>query len=387
MGSLSHFFRSLRGVRRDKTHAQLALRRCRPTLETLEDRLQPSAGALTLGAAAEFGILGINGGDVTLHGATVVGNVGLGAHESSSLEKTTDTGTLLVDPTAKTKLSQVPKSFKATGGEQTQDLSQAVSDADSASAAFAALPATQTFGHLTHSLTITGNGGTNVIDVKSLAFVNKTLTLSGSSSDVFIINVQHGFSFTRSKIELTGGVTANQVVFNFSTGRSAITLSGKSVINGTFLAPHREVDYQGNAVFNGAIIAKSIDLESAADLTFAGFVPPPQPGSLSGSVVNQSNGNAPISGVTIDLTGTTNAGQSVSLSATTDGNGDYSFAGLLPGTYVLTEEPSNLMDNANTPGTLGGYQYGTSIVNIVVTSGANGTGYVFGDIQQIIGIG
>jgi len=351
-------------------------------LETLEDRLQPSASPITLGAAGDFSVLGINGGQVQLDNASIVGNIGLGANESSSLLKTTDTGTLYVDPHAKANVS---KTFTATGGEQTESLATAVSAADSASTALVGLTATQTFGNLTKSLTITGNGGTNVISVKSLDFTNKTLTLSGGANDVFIINVKDDFSFRDSKIVLTGGVTASQVLFNFSTRGPDITVSGDSVINGTFLAPDRTVDYQGHGTFNGAVIAKSIDIQSHADLTFAGFTPPAQPGSLKGFVYDDSTGiDVAQSGVSVTLT---NTAGTVSTTTTTGADGSYSFAGLPPGTYTITETPpGNYSSLSASPGTVNGMTDGNeqnqSTINLItLASGNNGINY---DFQNVV---
>lgn len=72
--------------------------------------------------------------------------------------------------------------------------------------------------------------------------------------------------------------------------------------------------------------------------------PEVRPASLSGSVfvdlnndgVRQS-GDSGLSGVPVELTGTDWLGRAVSRSAVTDGNGDYRFIDLPPGTYRVTE--------------------------------------------------
>ncbi len=112
--------------------------------------------------------------------------------------------------------------------------------------------------------------------------------------------------------------------------------------------------------------------------------------SLTGSVYIDSNGSGGrntgepgISGTTVQLTGTDDLGAPVSLTTTTDSNGDYQFAALRPGTYTITEpvQPAGYADGAETAGTLGGSTaVNESISSITVGSGQNGTGYNFGEL-------
>ncbi|MEJ1098436.1 MULTISPECIES: SdrD B-like domain-containing protein [unclassified Pseudoxanthomonas] len=70
-----------------------------------------------------------------------------------------------------------------------------------------------------------------------------------------------------------------------------------------------------------------------------------------------------IAGVTINLTGTDDTGASVSLSTTTDANGDFEFEGLRPGTYTVTEptQPTGTSNGITTPGRIiNGSSGGTS---------------------------
>ena len=68
------------------------------------------------------------------------------------------------------------------------------------------------------------------------------------------------------------------------------------------------------------------------------------PGTVSGSVYVDLNNNGfqdsgenGIAGVTVTVSGTNDLGQSVSASATTSASGTYTFSGLRPGTYAVTE--------------------------------------------------
>ena len=91
------------------------------------------------------------------------------------------------------------------------------------------------------------------------------------------------------------------------------------------------------------------------------------PNSLAGRVFSdvnndgvQNGADAGIGGVTIALSGTDDLSNAVNLTTATVGTGDYSFANLRPGNYVLTEtQPVGFLDGKNIVGTQGG-----STVNI-----------------------
>jgi protocatechuate 3,4-dioxygenase beta subunit len=75
-------------------------------------------------------------------------------------------------------------------------------------------------------------------------------------------------------------------------------------------------------------------------------------------------------GIMVTLTGTDGTGSAVSLSTTTDANGDYSFTGLVPGQYsVSVVEPNGFACSAPSP-----CQY-----DLALTSGQASTGNDFGD--------
>src|SRR5262249_3158163 len=76
------------------------------------------------------------------------------------------------------------------------------------------------------------------------------------------------------------------------------------------------------------------------------------PASVSGSVYADLNNDgvkqtteSGISGTTVTLTGTNDLGAAVNQTTTTDGTGAYSFSGLRPGVYTLTEtQPAGWLD-------------------------------------------
>ncbi len=120
-----------------------------------------------------------------------------------------------------------------------------------------------------------------------------------------------------------------------------------------------------------------------------------QPSALSGYVYVDANNNgiketgeAPISGVTVTLTGTDGLGNPVTLTTTTDSNGYYSFPNLVPGTYTITEtQPAGYGQGINAIGSQGGTVGPTTDVlsNIVLGSGVNGVNNNFGERLGSIG--
>ena len=103
----------------------------------------------------------------------------------------------------------------------------------------------------------------------------------------------------------------------------------------------------------------------------------------------KQGGETGLSSVTVTLTGTDHLGNPVSLTTTTAGDGSYSFTGLRPGSYVVTEtQPAGYLDGKETVGST----YGGSVNNLVdnqvipglsiPTGGpsSSGANYNFGEI-------
>jgi hypothetical protein len=110
--------------------------------------------------------------------------------------------------------------------------------------------------------------------------------------------------------------------------------------------------------------------------------------SLSGFVYKDANNNgvkdngeSGIAGVVVTLTGTDDLGDPVSLNQTTAADGSYSFTGLRPGNYALTDgQPAGFLDGKNTIGSQGGAASSTQLSNINLTFGTNGVNNNFGEL-------
>jgi hypothetical protein len=359
-------------------------RHFRPALLGLESRWVPSGAGVSLGTAANYAVLGLQSTQITNTNVTITGDEGVSAGgKLSTVAPSTITG----------------NAIEATAGQYSgrgqlgaslvidpNALSQANTDALSASSAAAALAPTQTFGSIGSPTTVTGNGGLNVIAVNG--DIASSLILSGSSKDVFIVNVTGSVKLNGSEtLSLAGGVTADHVLYNFTGASGSIATHAGNVLNGTLLAPTYSFSLGGTC--NGEIIGggKSISLLAGAHVNAVAFAPPaPATQSLSGTVTDQNG--APLSGETFTLTNTTTGQQFVVQS---DGYGNFTFSGVPAGSYTLVETitptkfgtPQGVSATAGTDG--GTAVSPTEIDGITLNVGDSAANYNFVINTTIIG--
>lgn len=238
----------------------------------------------TLGEAGNYTVFSLTGTAATITGgAGVAGTGAVGPSGSLNLNGGSYiTGTVTRDPTA---------TVTGFGGTIiTSSLSSAVSDALNASAAYAAMTATQVFGDLTASQLIVGTGGVNVISINSILYnTGDTLTLSGSLNDIFIINVPNLGSGDTGQVKLTGsssvtvagGVIPEHVLFNIqgtnNSSQAGVDINGSIV--GTYLIPGRSLDLSSSGTLVGAVIAggQTLKIAGGGIVDYAPFNPGPVP--------------------------------------------------------------------------------------------------------------
>ncbi|HEV8062677.1 MAG TPA: SdrD B-like domain-containing protein, partial [Gemmataceae bacterium] len=115
------------------------------------------------------------------------------------------------------------------------------------------------------------------------------------------------------------------------------------------------------------------------------------PSSLAGNVYVDNNNNGiedpgeqGIGDVTITLTGVNDQNISVSATTVTAPNGTYSFTGLRPGVYGITEtQPTAYNPGKLTLGSLGGQTANDQFLSVSVQPGQNGVQYNFGELILI----
>jgi hypothetical protein len=90
-----------------------------------------------------------------------------------------------------------------------------------------------------------------------------------------------------------------------------------------------------------------------------------------------------IAGVKIHLTGKTDCGQVVCKEAVTNAQGDYQFADLAGGKYMLVEEqPAGFKNGSATAGTAGGTAVGGNVIVDIDLCHCDTSGYNFGELPK-----
>lgn len=128
--------------------------------------------------------------------------------------------------------------------------------------------------------------------------ITASLILSGTPTSVFVVNVTGNVRLTGSStLGLSGGVTANHVLYNFTGSTGTIQTDVGNVINGTMLGLTYSFNLDG--VFHGEIIGggTSIGLFSQAKVNAGSLVK----NTANVSATNDSNPGNNSSSATITL--------------------------------------------------------------------------------------
>jgi hypothetical protein len=230
------------------------------------------------------------------------------------------------------------------------------------------------------------NNGNGVMDAGDTPFANVTLTLSGTNG--------MGQSITATT------TTAANGTYSFSTDSNGnLLMPGTYQITETKPAGYVE-DAANVGTVNGTLDGTEASPGKISSIAMASGQNGINynfglnlPATVAGTVYIDNNrdgvfdsGDGGLSNITVTLTGTDFFGNSVSLTTTTDVNGNYSFTGLSKGTYsiTVTAPGGNYTPEVVNVGTVNGATDGTPNANVVeidqvqLTWGNAGINYNFG---------
>ena len=232
-----------------------------------------------------------------------------------------------------------------------------------------------------------------------------TLTLSGTDYAGQAVNrsitstaVTGAYSFTVAPANAAGYTLRETQPGSHLNGKTtAGSATGTNAVAGTATGSHSDEIQAIKVYSNGA--SPNNNFGELVPATLSGFVfidsvPSPTPDAQRHPVLE----TAGMPGLTMTLTGTDDLGAPVTTVATTTGNGAYSFSGLRPGSYTVTQTtlPSGLTHTGAQAGTQGGTIAGaprtagtgvpglanTAISAITLASGTVASGYNFGESGQ-----
>lgn len=243
-----------------------------------------AAQTLSLGQAANYGVFELSGsnGSLSASGDSIYGNVAL--DNTTNNNKDTFSGATVTGSVA---LGGRSVQYSISGGHvptpSIVNLSAANASAISASATAAGFTPEKTYGTIASATTISGNSAFNVFNLSGINLSGANLTIHGTASETFVFNVSGSLVMSGASIVLTGGVTANNVIFNV-LGSGGTRLSG-STLNGTILDVGSAISLSG-ATINGAVLSEKQISISGGTINvdpFAAADPPtaPEPATIA----------------------------------------------------------------------------------------------------------
>ncbi|HXI70964.1 MAG TPA: hypothetical protein VNN22_11475 [Verrucomicrobiae bacterium] len=163
--------------------------------------------------------------------------------------------------------------------QQNADLSTEISDAYAAYNNALNLSCMQTFGTLDGSVsTISGSVGLNVICVKDVSLHGKQVHLTGPAGTRFVVIVRGNFVLTGGgagpQIRAAGGVTPSDILYVIVGTGSQVAFSGggggenccAAIVDGTLLAPYRNIALSPGLVNGEVISGRSISIVSGSSV-------------------------------------------------------------------------------------------------------------------------
>ena len=223
------------------------------------------------------------GGGITLNPGATAGQANLGINSGGKLNASSGTipGTYykFTGNSDSGSSSGTIASTTVSSAAGNATLATAASNATTASANLAGLTPNQTFAAvIATSTTINATvPGENVVNL--LLGINlgngTTLTLNGSASQSFVINIPAGgITLGSASILLTGGLTPANVIFNVTGGQNVSLNGAGGVINGIVMDLAGMVSLtNNNTIFGEVISGTSISMSNNSDVEAVQTVP------------------------------------------------------------------------------------------------------------------
>jgi hypothetical protein len=204
------------------------------------------AASIDLGAAGNYAVLGLDGATTNLSSGPLRINGNVGAADNSQLNFSGG-GAIngRVDYSSSSSLNTGGNTI--TGGTHEINFSPVEQAVQNLVNYANSLSSTQAFSSITSPMTLTSTGPQNVIAIAhDIHLSGGNLTLNGSASDVFIFQISGTMELSgNTNIVLTGGLTPNNVLWDFIGFGSQFQTSGQSDTAGIFLAPDRDINING----------------------------------------------------------------------------------------------------------------------------------------------
>jgi hypothetical protein len=242
-------------------------------LLTIVVALTGNATPIDLGAAGNYAVLGVKGAVIntgaSIHlssGPLVVnGNVGSGNNTQFQADGGGTIGGRL--DFAQSAMVNVGNDT-VTGGTHQIDFTAIEQTVQNEANTVQALSPTQTFNSITNPTTVSSTGSVNVIKInQDIHLSGGNLILSGGSSDVFLFQIMGTMELSgNTNIVLTGGLTANNVLWDFVGSGSQFQTSGQSETSGIFLALNRAININGGTHDSEFISGVSLSFQSNPQL-------------------------------------------------------------------------------------------------------------------------
>jgi hypothetical protein len=235
-----------------------------------------------LGAAGNFGVLELQGGNTVVNSlVTINGNEG--AVYASSIQNnapSTVTGNVYVDFTSQYSGPGTIGGSLITDSAQMGGSGAVQSIINSTISLLNGFSYGASLGNINSSFALNAGGAFNEFQLGGINLNNANLVINGGANSYVVILVTGNMSLTgTASILLSGGITADHVLFYFNNPKASINTHVGDVLNGIFLAPTATMVLDGT--WNGEIISGgNVTLQSG--MTVNNQVPEPTTLSLLG---------------------------------------------------------------------------------------------------------